>query len=54
MDAAKIREAISNAALIIMIDTVMAFVGGGILYQQNHKLFFISIVLIFMQNIICN
>lgn len=52
MDAAKIREAISNAALIIMIDTVMAFVGGGILYQQNHKLFFISIVLIFMYGII--
>lgn len=52
MDAAKVREAISNAALIIMIDTVMAFVGGGILYQQNHKLFFISVILIFMYGII--
>lgn len=39
-DAAKIRDAISSATLTMMIDTVMAIVGGIILYMQSTKLFF--------------
>lgn len=39
-DASKIRDAISSAALTVMIDTVMAIAGGIILYMQSSKLFF--------------
>ena len=47
-DAGKIRDAISSATLTLMIDTLMAVVGGVILYMQSSKLFwfcFIPIVL---------
>ena len=47
-DGAKIRDAISSATLTLMIDTVMAIVGGVILYMQSPKMFlacFIPIVL---------
>ena len=47
-DASKIRNAISSATLTIMIDVIMAIVGGIILYMQSSKLFvicFIPIVL---------
>ncbi len=43
-DASKIREAISSAALSIMVDTVMALVGGIVLFTQSHLLFSISTV----------
>ncbi len=52
MDASKIRDAISNAALSIMIDSLMAIAGGIILYQQNPKLFFIALVIILIYAII--
>lgn len=47
-DAGKIRDAISSATLTLMIDTLMAIVGGVILYMQSSTLFlacFIPIVL---------
>ncbi|RCX19469.1 ATP-binding cassette subfamily B protein [Anaerobacterium chartisolvens] len=43
-DATKIREAISSATLTIMIDTLMAIIGGFILYSQNRLLFGITII----------
>jgi ABC-type bacteriocin transporter len=43
-DGAKIRDAILATTLTIMIDTIMAIIGGGILYIQNHKLFVICFV----------
>jgi ATP-binding cassette subfamily B protein len=45
-DASKIREAISSATLSIMIDTLMAAVGGIILFMQNHLLFGIAVIVI--------
>lgn len=38
-DASKIRDAISSATLTLMIDVIMAIVGGIILYVQSSKLF---------------
>lgn len=37
-DASKVRDAISGAALTIMIDTLMAVAGAVILYMQNAQL----------------
>lgn len=45
-DAGKVRDAISGATLTIMIDTIMAIVGGFILYSQNATLFGVSIILV--------
>ena len=42
-DASKIRDAISNATLTIMIDSLMAVVGGAVLFSQNHTLFLIAL-----------
>lgn len=39
-DGDKIRNAISSVALTLMIDIMMALIGGAILYLQNAKLFF--------------
>ena len=39
-DGDKIRSAISSVTLTLMIDIIMAVVGGVILYLQNAKLFF--------------
>ena len=52
MDASKIRDAISSAALTIMIDTLMALVGGIILYSQNATLFGISVIVALLYGII--
>ncbi len=52
MDASKIREAISGATLTIMIDSIMAIVGGIILYRKDSKLFLITVVLIIVYGII--
>lgn len=46
-DASKIREAISSATLTVMIDTIMAIVGGIILYIQSPKLFLTCFIPIF-------
>lgn len=43
-DAGKIRDAISSATLTLMIDTLMAVVGGVILYMQSSKLFYVCFV----------
>ncbi len=52
MDASKVREAISGATLTIMIDTLMAVVGGIILYTQNSMLFGIAVVIAILYAVI--
>lgn len=52
MDASKIRDAISSATLSIMIDTLMAIVGGIILFTQNHLLFGISVIVVALYGVI--
>jgi len=51
MDASKIRDAISSATLSIMIDTLMALVGGIVLFSQNRLLFGIAFVMILLYHI---
>jgi len=46
MDASKIRDAISGATLTIMIDTLMAVVGGVVLYIQSPSLFVVAVILL--------
>ena len=45
-DSSKIREALSSAAISIMIDSVLILAGGTILYLQSKFLFKIAIILI--------
>lgn len=52
MDASKIRDAISSATLSIMIDTLMALVGGIVLFSQNHLLFGISVIVVALYGVI--
>lgn len=47
-DAGKVRDAISGAALTIMIDTFMAIAGVIILYIQNGKLFAITVIIVLL------
>lgn len=47
-DASKIRDAISSATLTIMIDSLMAIVGGAVLFSQNHTLFFIAVIIVIL------
>lgn len=47
-DASKIRDAISSATLTIMIDSLMAIVGGAVLFTQNHTLFFIAVIVVIL------
>lgn len=51
-DAFLVREAISGALLTLMIDTLMVIAGGFILFNQNHQLFLITIVMIVLYIII--
>ena len=44
-DASKIREMISDTVLTIMIDTLMAIIGGSILYMQSSYLFMIAVII---------
>lgn len=46
MDASKVREAISSAALTIMIDIIMIFIGGAILFSQSKILFAVTCAII--------
>lgn len=46
MDASKVRDAISSAALTIMIDILMVIAGGVILYSQSAMLFGVTLLLI--------
>ncbi|MBM7615042.1 peptidase domain-containing ABC transporter [Alkaliphilus hydrothermalis] len=52
MDASKVRDAISGATLTIMIDTLMAIVGGIILYTQNSMLFVITLIIAILYGVI--
>lgn len=52
MDASKVRDAISGATLTIMIDTLMALVGGIILYTQNKFMFGISVIIAVLYGVI--
>lgn len=51
-DASKIRTAISGATLTIMIDTVMAIVGGILLYSYNAFLFSIAVIILVCYSLI--
>lgn len=51
-DAGKVRDAISGAALTIMIDTLMAIAGAIILFIQNAKLFLITLIIVVLYAII--
>lgn len=55
-DISSIREAISTAAIMMIIDMVMAVGCGLILYFQNTKLFFVAgaIILVYSVVVICN
>lgn len=48
MDAGQIRAAISGATLTIMIDTLMAFAGGIILYMYNPTLFGVAVLMLLL------
>lgn len=45
-DASSIRDAISNATLTVMIDTLMAFAGGLILFFKSKVLFAIATLMV--------
>ncbi len=51
-DASSIRDAISNATLTVMIDTVMVIVGGLILFFKNKVLFGIAFVMVVLYAIL--
>lgn len=51
-DAGKIRDAICSSVLTIMIDTIIAIVGGIMLYHQNRVLFGITLIPISFYGII--
>ena len=51
-DASAIRDAISNATLTIMIDTLMAVAGGLILFFKNKALFAIAFVMVVLYGIL--
>ena len=44
-DADSVRQAISTAALTIMIDTLMAIGGGMMLYSQSRSLFGVTVII---------
>lgn len=52
MDASKVRDAISGATLTIMIDVLMAIIGGIILYIQNSSLFAVAFIMVLLYGII--
>ncbi|HHT97252.1 MAG TPA: peptidase domain-containing ABC transporter [Clostridiales bacterium] len=51
-DASNVRDAISGATLTIMIDTLMVFVGGWILYSQNAYMFVVTLIIVIFYLII--
>lgn len=46
LDASKVRDAISSATLTIMIDVLMAVIGGAILYAQSATLFAVTVAVL--------
>lgn len=51
-DASTIRNAISSATLTLVLDTLMAIGCGGILYLQNHAMFYVSLGMIIIYAIV--
>ncbi|MBQ0037084.1 MAG: peptidase domain-containing ABC transporter [Clostridiales bacterium] len=51
-DASSIRDAISNATLTVMIDTLMAIAGGLILFFKNKVLFAIAFVMVVLYGVL--
>lgn len=51
-DATAVRDAISSATLTIMIDTLMAIVGGLILYFQHATLFLIVVAMVVLYGVL--
>jgi len=51
-DGNSVRDAISRATLSAFIDTLMAFVGGIILFSQQRTLFFIALSIVFFYAIL--
>ena len=51
-DASSIRDAISNATLTVMIDTIMCFAGGLILFFKNKVLFGIAAFMVLLYAIL--
>jgi ATP-binding cassette subfamily B protein len=52
LDASKVRDAISGAALSMMVDTLMVIAGGIILYAQSPFLFGITCIIIPLYTVI--
>jgi ATP-binding cassette subfamily B protein len=52
MDASKIRDAISGSTLTLMIDTIMVFAGGIILFIQSYLLFGITVIMAVLYGLI--
>lgn len=52
MDASKIRDSISGSTLTLMIDTIMVFAGGIILFIQSSVLFGIAVMIAVLYGII--
>lgn len=52
MDASHIREAISGATLSMMVDTLMALVGGIILYSYNPLLFGVALIMMLLYGVL--
>ena len=51
-DASSIRNAISNATLTVMIDTIMTFAGGLILFFKNKVLFAIAAFMVVLYGVL--
>lgn len=51
-DASSIREAISNATLTVMVDTLMAIVGGVILFLKNRLLFLVAFIMVLLYGVL--
>ena len=51
-DASTIRNAVSGATLTIVLDSVMVIASAIILWQQNSKLFFVSLIMIALYAIV--
>lgn len=51
-DASAIREAISNASLTLLLDSIMGIGGGILLFMQNRLLFGISVIVIVLYAIV--
>lgn len=51
-DASSIRDAISNATLTVMIDTLMVMAGGLILFFKNRVLFAIALFMVLLYSVL--